>query len=111
MGLRKEMQIWQTITVALLASGLGLAQSATPTPAPQAPKPAAAKPAWPPEGPTPRTVDGKPDLSGNWAPNAIRENVNLAGVLAAAGTPVPMLPEAAKIHQHRQDTLSKDDPE
>lgn len=76
-------------------------------------KPAAAKPtpAWPPEGPMPRTADGKPDLSGNWAPNAIRENVDLAGVLAAAGTPVPMLPEVAKIHQQHKESLSKDDPE
>jgi hypothetical protein len=32
-------------------------------------------------------------------------------VLAAAGTPVPMLPEADKIHQKRKDSLSKDDPE
>src|SRR3954468_16905239 len=45
-----------------------------------APRPAAAKPKpnWPPEGPTPRTADGKPDLTGNWSPNAIRENVDLA---------------------------------
>ena len=69
----------------LLVSSLALAQSAGPAPA-------AAKPTWPPEGPTPRTADGKPDLSGNWAPNAIRENVDLVGTLAAAGVEVPMLP-------------------
>ena len=112
MGFKKKTQVWQTMAVAFLASGLGMAQTAgTSAPAAQPPKPAAAKPAWPPEGPTPRTEDGKPDLSGNWTPNAIRLNVNLAGVLASEGTPVPMLPEPAKLHQHRQDTLSKDDPE
>jgi hypothetical protein len=112
MCLRKQPQAWQTMAVAFLAASLGLAQSAgTSAPAARPPKPAAAKPAWPPEGLTPRTADGKPDLSGNWAPNAIRQNVDLAGVLAAEGTPVPMLPEAAKLHQQRKDSLSKDDPE
>lgn len=112
MILKGIRQVWQTLAVAFLASGLGMAQPAGPS-ASGAPRPRAAeaKPAWPPEGPTPRTADGKPDLSGNWAPNAIRQNVDLAGVLEKAGTPVPMLPEAAKIHQYRQDTLSKDDPE
>ncbi len=112
MGIGKKTQIWQTMAVAFLASGFGMAQSAgTSAPAAPSPRPAAAKPAWPPEGPTPRTADGKPDLSGNWAPNAIRQNVDLAGVLEKEGTPVPMLPDAAKLHQHRKDTLSKDDPE
>lgn len=80
-------------------------------PGAQPPKPAAAKPAWPPEGPTPRTADGKPDLSGNWQPNAIRENVDLAAVLAAAGNPIPFLPEAEALHKVRHDSLAKDDPE
>src|SRR5947199_394821 len=31
-------------------------------------------PDWPPAGPTPRTADGHPDLSGNWQPNAIGQN-------------------------------------
>src|SRR6266550_409849 len=93
MALKTKSTGFKMMAAALLASGLGLAQSANPAvPAPQPPKPAAAKPAWPPEGPTPRTADGKPDLSGNWAPNAIRENVDLTGFLAAAGTPVPFLP-------------------
>src|SRR5215471_2372896 len=109
MRIRNEHKIWQAMAVAFLVSGLALAQSDAPAARP--PKPAAAKPDWPPEGPTPRTADGKPDLSGNWQPNAIRENVDLADVLAKAGTPIPMLPEAAKIHQERHDNLSKGDPE
>jgi len=34
------------------------------------------KPGWPPAGPVPRLADGKPDLSGPWAPNALRINNN-----------------------------------
>ena len=98
------------LTAACMAAGLISAQSATP-PAAQAPKPARAKPAWPPEGPTPRTADGKPDLTGNWAPNAIRENVHLVDFLKSQGTEVPLLPWAAELLQKRKDTLSKDDPE
>jgi hypothetical protein len=99
------------LAAACMAAGLVSAQSAAPAPAPQAPKPAPAKPAWPPEGPTPRTADGKPDLTGNWAPNAIGENVDLVGALARQKIEVPMLPWAAELHQKRKDSLSKDDPE
>ena len=45
---------------------------------------------WPPAGPTPRMADGHPDLSGNWQPNAIRQNVDMVG----SGVEVPMLPAA-----------------
>jgi hypothetical protein len=61
-----------------------------------------------PKGPTPRMPDGKVDFSGNWAPNAIGENVDLAGAL---GAEPPMLPWAAKLYHERKDALSKDDPE
>jgi len=57
--------------------------------------------------PTPRAADGHPDLSGNWAPNAIRENVDMQ----STGVEVPMLPWAAAVFKQRHDSLSKDDPE
>ena len=61
----------------------------------------------PPTGPAPRMADGKVDFSGNWAPNAIRQNINLASV---GGEP-PMLPWAEKLYLERKDSKSKDDPE
>jgi hypothetical protein len=64
-------------------------------------------PDWPPQGATPRTADGKPDLSGNWQPNAIRQNVDLIG----AGVEVPMLPAAEATYKERKSRLGKDDPE
>jgi hypothetical protein len=67
----------------------------------------AAKPTWPPDRPTPRTVDGKPDLSGAWAPNAIRQNVDLV----ATGIQVPFQPWAEKVYKQHKDDISKDDPE
>jgi hypothetical protein len=76
----------------------------------QAPGAAAAasnRPAWPPAGPAPRTPEGKPDLSGNWQPNAIRQNVDLIG----SGVAVPMLPAAAAVYKQRKDALGREDPE
>jgi len=64
-------------------------------------------PNWPPAGPTPRTADGKPDLSGNWQPNAIRQNVDMVG----AGVEVPMLPAAKAIYDKRKAALGREDPE
>src|SRR5205085_11041282 len=62
---------------------------------------------WPPAGSTPRTADGHPDLSGNWQPNAIRQNVDMIG----AGVEVPMLPEAKAIYDKRKAALGREDPE
>jgi hypothetical protein len=62
---------------------------------------------WPPTGPSPRTADGHPDLSGNWQPNAIRENVDMIG----AGVEIPLLPGPKALYDQRKASLSKDDPE
>jgi hypothetical protein len=67
----------------------------------------AAKESWPPSGPTPRMPDGHPDLSGNWQPNAIRQNVDLI----KSGVEVPLLPAAEKTYLQHTKNLSKDDPE
>jgi hypothetical protein len=64
-------------------------------------------PNWPPPGPTPRTADGHPDLSGNWQPNAIRQNVDLIG----SGVDVPLLPDAMAVYKHHKENISRDDPE
>ena len=58
-------------------------------------------------GPAPRLADGKPDLTGPWAPNAIAENVNLVGI----GVQVPFKPEAEALYKSRLAKLGKDDPE
>ncbi len=69
--------------------------------------PKGTKPAWPPAGPTPHTADGKPDLSGAWAPNAIRQNVDLI----KTGVQVPFQPWAEKVYNERKSSDSRDDPE
>lgn len=71
-----------------------------------APRPAK-KSDWPPAGPTPRTADGHPDLSGAWAPNAIRQNVDMI----ATGVQVPFQPWAEKLYKERKESHAKDDPE
>jgi len=66
-----------------------------------------ANPKWPPAGATPQTADGKPDLSGAWAPNAIRQNVDLV----ATGVEVPFQPWAEKVYKDHVANISRDDPE
>ena len=65
------------------------------------------KPGWPPSGPVPRLADGKPDLSGPWAPNALRINNNTDSVVKD----IPMQPWAADILKQRRAVIGKDDPE
>jgi hypothetical protein len=95
----------------MLAGVTAVAMLSIPDPAsaqePRRASPAAATADWPPEGQAPRTADGKPDLSGNWQPNAIRQNVDLIG----SGADVPLLPRAAAIYKQHKDNISKDDPE
>jgi len=61
----------------------------------------------PSTAPAPRTADGHPDLSSNWAPNAIRQNVDMIG----SGVEVPMQAWAAALYKQHKDSLSREDPE
>jgi hypothetical protein len=58
--------------------------------------------------PAPKTADGKPDLSGIWTTKA-----GYTGNIARDLKPgeVSFTPWAAELYKHRQDTLSKDDPQ
>ena len=62
-------------------------------------------PTWPPKGPTPRTADGHPDLTGNWQPNAIRQNVDMVG----AGVEVPCCPRPERSTKNTR--RGREDPE
>lgn len=109
-------------------------QAAAPAPVPGPGGRVPAKQYKLPTGPAPRTADGKVDFSGNWAPNAINENVDLARVLCGAGGGAggggraggaggggkqvevpcgnpPLLPWAEKVYLQRKGDISKDDPE
>lgn len=57
--------------------------------------------------PAPRLPDGRPDLSGPWQPNAIRENVNMK----ATGVEIPFSPQGEALYKQRLSRLGKDDPE
>src|SRR6185312_10155401 len=93
-------------TVALPAQSTTAAGARPAGAAKAKPRPSEVKSTWPPTGPTPRTTDGRPDLSGNWQPNAINENVDLAGVID-----VPMKDAARKVYEKHKGDISKDDPE
>jgi hypothetical protein len=57
----------------------------------------------PPEGPTPRTADGKPDLSGVW----LNGNYSFSNL----GGPLPLQPWAQELEAKRRADQGKDDPE
>ena len=73
-------------------------------PVPGTPRTADGKPNL--SAPTPRTADGKPDLSGVWHADTMRYNDNLLPV----GTQAPMLPWAAEVYKHRVETQGYDRP-
>jgi len=64
------------------------------------PRPTARKPPAPPAGPTPRTQDGKVDLSGLWVPTSI-----------LLPSDPPYQTGAKKIYDERKANKGKDDPE
>jgi len=112
--LRIFSHIGVSLAAMVLAGGFALpAQLAAQTgsrdarPDGSAARPNSGQPAWPPSGPVPRLPDGKPDLSGPWAPNAIRQNVDMVGT----GVEVPFQPWAEKLYKQRKESLSKEDPE
>jgi hypothetical protein len=57
--------------------------------------------------PAPKTADGKPDIGGLWLPPAMSVG-NIAKNLKPDD--IAFTPSAAALYQHRQDTLSKEDP-
>jgi len=59
------------------------------------------------EAPAPKTADGKADLSGVWLVRGRYIN-DLATDLKSG---VPFQPWAAELYKHRQDTLSREDPQ
>ncbi len=105
--------------VFVMASGIPVFGQASSSPAPADFSPSLNGPVkdrpqptgWPPKGPAPRTSDGKPDLSGAWAPNAIRQNVDLRASLKEEGVAIPFQSGAEKLYLERKANFSKDDPE
>jgi hypothetical protein len=59
--------------------------------------------------PTPKTADGKPDLSGIWEPNGIKYLINIAADLKPAE--IPFKPEAEGIYKMRIENHGKEDPD
>jgi hypothetical protein len=92
-----------TLAMLFLTGSIACAQWLS-LPLPGTPRTADGKPNL--TAPAPRTPDGKPDLSGIWhaADNSLD---NLAGKDAD----VPMLPAAAALYKHRQETLGQDKPQ
>jgi hypothetical protein len=101
------MAAWRGGMLALVlvcaTHGTALAQWLS-VPVPGTPRTADGKPNL--SAPVPRTADGKPDLSGVWHAETMRYNDNLL----PAGTQAPMLPWAAEVYKHRVETQGFDRP-
>src|ERR1700754_5030771 len=69
-------------------------------PTPGTPRTADGKPDL--TAPVPRTADGKPDLSGIWTANGLGYSTNI--------TSVEMLPWAQKVYEARSATYGHEDP-
>lgn len=93
-------------TLAILFATVGPAQAQwLKLPLPGTPRTPDGKPNL--SAPAPRTPDGRPDLSGLWHADEGRYLENLAGI----GVEVPMHPWAAAVYKERLDTLGRDKPQ
>lgn len=63
-----------------------------------------------PQGSTPYAEDGKPDLSGNWSPSAIWQNVDSGASLKVVGEAIPFQPWADQLYAERKGKFAKDGP-
>ena len=101
------MTAWRGPLLALaltcMTEGTAVAQWLS-LPLPGTPRTADGKPNL--SAPAPRTADGKPDLSGIWKVDAARYNENLL----PPGREAPMLPWAADVYKQRVATLGHDRP-
>jgi hypothetical protein len=91
------------LVLVCVTHGTALAQWLS-VPVPGTPRTADGKPNL--SAPTPRTADGKPDLTGVWHADTMRYNDNLL----PPGTQAPMLPWAAEVYKHRVETQGYDRP-
>jgi hypothetical protein len=91
------------VVLVFATAGTALAQWLS-LPLPGTPRTADGKPNL--SAPAPRTADGKPDLSGIW----VNENRRVNASLAPEGTEAPMQPWAAELFRHRVATMGYDRP-
>jgi hypothetical protein len=101
---RRVRDLIATTAILFVMSGLASAQWVK-VPLPGTPRTPDGKPNL--TAPAPKTPDGKPDLSGIWTTNSGKYLENLAG----EGAEVPIQPWAAAIYKERHDTLGRDKPQ
>src|SRR5579872_2053568 len=104
-GAAKRLQV-SILALAMLFVMAGVAQAQwLSLPLPGTPRTPDGKPNL--AAPVPKTPDGKPDLSGIWHTEDNRYVDNIAG----ESVDIPMLPSAAALYKHRQETLGADKPQ